>query len=155
MSRSDQRRRKTLQDKNRRLEDAMKMEFGIVWGLVIASLWLVIRALSLGVIVFSIAIFPLVIPVISETAGYYLTLRILRQYRWPEESNLSAYAGKWIAILVQVLSALCVLVVCLSLFFVFLPLLIVPPTLLGCIFCTYVLFRYLRQSMKPYHAAAR
>ncbi len=124
----------------------MKMEFGIVWGFVIAFLWLVIRLLSLGAIFSSLGIYPLIIPVIGEAAGYFLTLRILRRRRWPEESNVSAYAGKWIAISIQLLSAFCVLIVCFCLFFVFLPLLVAPPTLLGCITTTRMLFRYLQQS---------
>lgn len=70
------------------------MALPILWGLVIATIWIAIGRLSLPVIVFSWGGFPWIIPILSETAGYFLTLQILRRYRWPEVQGLGTRSEK-------------------------------------------------------------
>jgi len=123
----------------------MNQRFGIGAGLLIALLGLVIRIPYLVVIVVSWAILPLLLPVVGELVGYYVTRKITQTWRWPDEPDAIAFAGKWIAILIYLLSAIAIILFCLGLYFTFFPLLIIPPTSIGAFFNTRLLVRSFRQ----------
>ena len=123
----------------------MNKPFGIGAGLLIAMVTLVIRILYLAAIVFSWGIVPLLFPVIGEVAGYYGIRKITQTWRWPDEPDAIAFAGKWIAILIYLLSAIAIILFCLGLYFTLFPLLIIPPILIGAILTTRLLLRSLRQ----------
>ena len=123
----------------------MNQRFGIGAGLLIALLGLVIRIPYVVVILVSWAILPLLLPVVGELVGYYVTRKITQTWRWPDEPKAITYAAKWIAVLTQLLSALAITLICLGLYFTFIPLLIIPPTSIGAFFNTRLLVRSFRQ----------
>ena len=129
----------------RKLFQIMNQRFGIGAGLLIALVGLVIRIPYLVVIVVSWAILPLLLPVVGELVGYYVTRKITQTWRWPDEPDAIAFAGKWIAILIYLLSAIAIILFCLGLYFTLFPLLLIPPILIGAILTTRLLLRSLRQ----------
>jgi hypothetical protein len=123
----------------------MNQRFGIGAGLLIALVGLVIRIPYVVVILVSWAILPLLLPVVGELVGYYVTRKITQTWRWPDEPDAVAFAGKWIAILIYLLSAIAIILFCLGLYFTLFPLLLIPPILIGAILTTRLLLRSLRQ----------
>ncbi|MFM7315663.1 MAG: hypothetical protein ACKO85_19455 [Isosphaeraceae bacterium] len=112
-------------------EFMLKPQFSLGSGIAIILIWLMVfLSAFLGLALF-ISGWSVIIPYITCPAGYWQVKSFLRTRTWPDDPGASALFGKWVAVIGISFFSLILLVISISLGFLFIPLVIVPPVFIS------------------------
>lgn len=126
-----------------------KNKFSIGTGISVALVWILVTT-SIAFSFFSLMmvirglIIPVTIPSLANYAGFWATRKILDARPWPEKPGILNVLGKWVAIFAVGIVSLSTITFCVGFYFYLIPLLVIPPTIIGWVWTTILLIRRLR-----------
>lgn len=129
-------------------EYMLKPQFSIGSGMAITLIWLMVSLSAFLGLLLMFSVVSLIIPYITYPAGYWHIKSFLRTRTWPDDPAASALFGKWVAIIGISFFSLINLVIAISLGFLFLPLVVVPPVFIGWVAVLVLITRELKVVQK-------
>ncbi|MFM7593971.1 MAG: hypothetical protein ACKO85_19460 [Isosphaeraceae bacterium] len=126
-----------------------KTEFSIGTGIAITLIWLlVISSISCALYVLLQVIpgmiIPVTIPPFANYAGFWATRKVLDARRWPQQPGILNLLGKWVAIFGLGIISLSTLILRVGFYFYLIPLLVMPPIIVGWVSTSILLVRRLK-----------
>lgn len=126
----------------------LKPQFTLGSGIAITLVWLMVSLCALLGLLLMFSGVSLIIPYITCPAGYWQIKSFLRTRTWPDAPGASALFGKWVAVIGITFFSLFNLVMSISLGFLLLSLVIVPPVFISWVAVLVLITRELKVVQK-------